>query len=139
VQSFLWLPVTILSVTLDEGELDTLVGSAIPPLTFVLGYFLAGKWYSMSVRVVAMWMLLGAYFLGIWFLYIALMPSNGGFARINSIWELTWMLIQWWALYGTLMLAAGHGSLLGLVIATLFAIALGREAGPARRAMTFHR
>src|ERR1039457_1741570 len=86
-----WAPTTAIELV-TQKELSRLEGTFIGPATLILCYLVLSLWRGRIRRAYA-WMLVGVYTLGPWFMFLAFMPSGGGFAHFQARQDIPYLLL----------------------------------------------
>jgi hypothetical protein len=113
-----WVPVTAVSLITGK-RLSLLVGTLLPPISFFLSYFLIKARKVFGVRAISIWMLAGVFVFGPWFLYVALIPTKGGFYGFQGWIDIKVLLISMIYPLFTLAFSSAHRSSVGLLLTTV--------------------
>jgi hypothetical protein len=112
-----WLPTTIIHLV-TRRELNGLLGTFLGPALLVLIY--VGFRLSRLVRVRAyIWMLVGLYMFGPWFMFVGFMPFGGGFARAMGPLEWYYLALSSLLPPMTLLYSGYDGTLFGVLLVTI--------------------
>jgi hypothetical protein len=112
-----WAP-TIAIELVTGRDLNLLVATLLGPTVLASIYVGLALWRRRGIRAY-LWMLIGLYSLGSWFMYIAFTPSGGGFASIHRFADLYILFLSTVVPILTLVFSGYDGTLFGVLLITV--------------------
>jgi hypothetical protein len=112
-----WVPTTAIELVTRQ-ELNILIGTFLGPAALLSTYLGLALWRRRDIRAY-LWMLIGLYSLGSWFMFIAFTRSGGGFASIHRFADVYILFLSTVVPILTLVFSGYDGTLCGVLLITV--------------------
>ena len=112
-----WAPTTLIEIVTRQ-ELNIVIGTFLGPAALLSTYLVLTLWRRRDVHAYV-WMLVGLYALGTWFMFVAFSTRGGGFATPGVLRHLEHLLLSTVIPFLTLVYSGYDGTLFGVLLTTV--------------------